>query len=337
MILLQKKNNNGRLPQGTMRRILAGLRAAGIESDRDRLNYLVSRKQKLPLKNVRIDSTALVDASTLTNEHGETDALLKKRGRQFGTTIVAKYKAKEKISNCINEITKLFVKEQEDRLNDNKQCPNLFLDQLIVSKWTEYGLDPSERVASGTIRSRVQRGKYCCQHRGTPPILPHEVEKVIADTMLVMSKIRQPLSVTETIEFANSLIEKVEFTDQIKKWKSIRGLPLDSAPLGWGWWRGFSKRHKDVLVVKRGEKFGKDRADWSTESNIKQMYNEVYLNMVHAGVAKKLDNDCWMNSNGEVVQNDEEKLLADFNADADTPLGLICDTTLIHPQYVLFF
>jgi hypothetical protein len=88
--------------------------------------------------------------------------------------------------------------------------------------------------------------------------------------------------------------------------------------------------------VKKGEKFGKDRADWSTESNIKQMYDEVYLNMVKAVVERKLDNECWMNSSGEVVDNAEEKLLSDFDTDTEKPLCLKCDSKIIHPEYVLF-
>jgi hypothetical protein len=102
--LKKKNNNNGRLPQGSMRQILAGLRAAGVESDRDRLNYLVSKQQQKVTKKQQqtappvndVTTESLVDASTLTNSNLEIDAALKKRGRRVGTTIVSKYEIKEK-------------------------------------------------------------------------------------------------------------------------------------------------------------------------------------------------------------------------------------------------
>jgi hypothetical protein len=50
------------------------------------------------------------------------------------------------------------------------------------------------------------------------------------------------------------------------------------------------------------------------------MYNEVYLNMVNAGVATRLENLIWMNSSGESVDNLENEHLCDFNTDPAKPL-----------------
>jgi hypothetical protein len=192
-------------------------------------------------------------------------------------------------------------------------------------------------VSAETIRTRVKRAKLTVQQRGAPPLLPESVEKLIAETVLEMQRIRQPLSVSETIEFANSLIEGSEYQEKIKKWKNDHGLPVDSASLGIGWWKGFSKRFEEILVTKKGEKFAKNRSDWSTESNIRQMYDEIYQNMVNAGVARKLDREVWMNSAGEVVDNPENKLLSEYTLDPSIPLGHRVDTELIHPQYLIFF
>jgi hypothetical protein len=87
---------------------------------------------------------------------------------------------------------------------------------LIVKKWKEYGLDPSELVSCETIQTRVRCGTILVQRQGTPPILPEEVERVIADTVLAMQKMRQPLSILATIAFANSLVEGSEYQEKIK-------------------------------------------------------------------------------------------------------------------------
>jgi hypothetical protein len=155
--------------------------------------------------------------------------------------------------------------------------------------------------------------------------------------VLAMQQIRQPLSVSETIEYANSLIKGSEFEEKINEFKLRCQIPLDSNPLGIGWWRGFSKRFKEIIVTKKGEKFAKNRSDWSTESNIRQMYDEIYHNMVEAGIAVHLDDKVWMNSVGDIISNEEKKMCSEFDLNPNQPLGLQCDTQLIHPQYLLFF
>jgi hypothetical protein len=87
----------------------------------------------------------------------------------------------------------------------------IFLNDLIAAKWEEYELDPDEQVSPDTIYTRVKRGNLAFKHRGVTPILPRELEKGIAATLLVMQKMRQPYLVSESIAFANSLIEGSEY------------------------------------------------------------------------------------------------------------------------------
>jgi hypothetical protein len=143
-----------------------------------------------------------------------------------------------------------------------------------------------------------------------------------------MAKMRQPLSVSEIIEFSNSLIEKSQYQDNIIEWKqnNFKDLPPEKmGTLGYGWWRGFSQRFEDLVVVKRGEKFASDRSEWSTEANIKQMYEVLYENMVRAGIASKLDTPVYKNAIGEIVEDPKQAL------------GLICEYELLHPDHLIFF
>jgi hypothetical protein len=348
-IIKKKNSNNGRLPQGSMRQILSDLRSTGIVTDRDHLNYMVAKRNAtkptvplavadnntVPVTDINTN-TEEVDISTITNSDvpTATDESTKKRGRRVGTSISALFTNKQRKIECINEISEIFATEQKESCN---RTSNSYLDNLITKKWEEYGLDSSDTVSKDTIRSRVKRGNLIIQHRGTPPVLPEKVEKVIAETVLAMQQIRQPLSVSETIEYANSLIKGSEFEEQINKFKLQRQIPLDPNPLGIGWWRGFSKRYKEILVTKKGEKFAKNRSDWSTERNIRQMYDEIYNNMVEAGIAVRLDDKLWMNSSSNTVVNEEKQLCSEFDLDPEKPLGLQCDSKLIHPQYLLFF
>jgi hypothetical protein len=179
------------------------------------------------------------------------------------------------------------------------------------------------------------------ENRGCPPLLPESIEKVIVDVVVTMSKIRHPLCVFEIIALANSIIAKSEYQEKVIQWKSkmFPDLPIECCEkLGYGWWRGFSKRYEDVLVVKRGEKFASDRSEWSKEIHIRQMYDVIYDNMVNAGIASKLDQEVFMNADGMVVDNPENKHNFDIIPNSpDRALGLPCNIKIIHPEYLLFF
>jgi hypothetical protein len=52
-LLRSKDGNEGRLPQGTMVKVLSELKTAGISTDRDHLNYLMKKKRKRKKKKRR--------------------------------------------------------------------------------------------------------------------------------------------------------------------------------------------------------------------------------------------------------------------------------------------
>jgi hypothetical protein len=361
-LLLEKKvENNGRLPHGAMNQILSDLKTSGVVTDRDHLNYLVSKRGKKgsqgpPLQIIVDSGTALTDGSTITGHTGivngnanfcETDSNISesvvdslKRGRPSGTTAADQRERQKLKTECVNCITTTFAKEVEKCKRLNRNAPSKFLKHLILQKWEEYDLDPNHVVSCNTIRSRLQRGNLLSERIGSRPLLPVEVEKVVVDIVVMMAKIRHPLSVCEIVELANSVIEKTEYQETISKWKSSHfpHLPLQSSKLGYGWWRGFSNRHNDVLVVKRGERFASDRAEWSKEIYIRQMYDVIYDNLVNAGIAVKLPESVFMNASGNIVDNPDGVLNSEIvNIFEDKPLGLPCDTKIIHPEYLLFF
>jgi hypothetical protein len=49
--------------------------------------------------------------------------------------------------------------------------------------------------------------------------------------------------------------------------------------LGRKWYQGFWNRHGHRLEKKKGQKFSKDRSEWSIHQNFVQMYDKVYERM----------------------------------------------------------
>ena len=59
------------------------------------------------------------------------------------------------------------------------------------------------------------------------------------------------------------------------------------------------KRNKYRLVSKRGQKYLLDRQNWTTYHNFLHLYKHTYYEeMVSTGVAERLDEDTWMDKDG---------------------------------------
>jgi hypothetical protein len=136
----------------------------------------------------------------------------------------------------------MYYNELEKCNLNNNWPPYNYLKKLIRRKWEEYDLNLEDQVLCYTICSCVRRGNLVLENQGGhPPALPESIEKVIIDTVIAMAKIRHPLCVYKTIEFANSIIEKTKHQEAIVNWKSsmFPDLPLeDIKRLGTGWRRG---------------------------------------------------------------------------------------------------
>ena len=359
-LLVEKVKNGGRIPSGCMVLVLNDLEKSGVVTNRDHLNYqlakleakienemleekrkkeMESRTMLLPIDVVHCDAGEEMTVSDITGSSTSHSNGSKQRGRPAGSSTVNRMKNQSVRLQCISEIATTYKNELTECKKNNCITSKCYLKKLIKRKWEEFELDSATIVSSETIRSRVKRGNLYAAHAGTPPVLPDIIEKVIVDVVLMMAKIRNPLCVSQIIELANSMIMKSEFKEKIKEWKALRynNLPeKKEMTLGYGWWRGFNRRYEDVLVVKHGERFASDRAEWSKEIYIRQMYEVIYKNMVNAKIAKKLPSKVFFNSYGGLAPNPTNILCNTFNYDDDNmPLGLASEYEMIHPENLL--
>jgi hypothetical protein len=90
----------------------------------------------------------------------------------------------------------------------------------------------------------------------------------------------------------------IEFKKK-RGWKELDEQGNKKQPLGKKWYKGFFKRNSHLLERKVGQKFAKDRSEWSIYRNFEQMYDEVYDAMEKAGVAKKLEEPMWLDKEGK--------------------------------------
>ena len=85
----------------------------------------------------------------------------------------------------------------------------------------------------------------------------------------------------------NDMIKGTHLQDAVKEFQGNRKLNVGDTcgTVGRHWWRGFMRRHEDVIVSHRGEKFDLIRGQWTKKSNIPLAYHCIYNEMVDSGIA----------------------------------------------------
>ena len=172
-----------------------------------------------------------------------------------------------------------------------------------------------------TVRSRVKRNNLTgySASRDSPI---REIENYIAQTIIQMSRINKPLSISGCIQLANSMISGTAYFEKLVEFKRSRGINSKTMELGKSWFRSFCKRNPSIITT-RAVKFAVNRAEWCNVENVKIMYDCIYSELVDAGVAKQLAGDgYWL---------DEEGNISDTNS-----FGRKTRFELTYPEYLLF-
>jgi hypothetical protein len=92
----------------------------------------------------------------------------------------------------------------------------------------------------------------------------YPVEKYILSLMDQLTKMHQPLNISERLSLANSLVEGTEWEEAVVEFKKKRGWKpfIDNGEkkpiLGPRWYKNFWKHHGHILERKKGHKFSKD-------------------------------------------------------------------------------
>ena len=153
----------------------------------------------------------------------------------------------------MNAITKEFDSKK-------RNCEGMLkkgdLDKIIEEQRNIFGLPGDWIVNPATIRSRIRSGrKRCVHHRGVSPPLA-EMEGLLSSVIVYLADANMPLTVSESMAFANSLLKGTELQKKYVRWTKCRTNNLDfDGELGVGWWRGFVKRYAHILEVKKGRLF----------------------------------------------------------------------------------
>jgi hypothetical protein len=159
----------------------------------------------------------------------------------------------------------------------NPKCilPRNTLTNIIKEATVKYGLEEGE-LKTNTLKGRFRKTRSTIYANGGGVNSPmHRVEKLVVSMILRRAAMRQPYTVQECLELANSLIDKSVTQVQLVQWKKKmlgRNFKEDNAGrVGLKWWRNFVKRNKCHLSIGKAVRFDMKRNEWCKSENFRQM------------------------------------------------------------------
>jgi hypothetical protein len=168
---------------------------------------------------------------------------VKSIGHPKGTTAAAAMSLKQR--------TELATKEAADWLaniykksKSKKHLMKDLLSEAIEAAKKKHFLPEDTTICTGTIRQRVKRNGNSGHVGQTSPMV--QVEPYLVELIIKLAEIRQPITTSQALQLANSLIKGKSIQKQIIEWKTHNCRAFKSAEgkieLGEGNWRSFLKR-----------------------------------------------------------------------------------------------
>ena len=316
------EKNKGRKPYGHVAKLVNDMKQDYPWITRHTVNYAFELYKRASSKEKNASVESAIDSSD--TESGV--ACRNKGGRPRGSTDNAKFEREEAIRLAQDSMAIEYDEKRKEAKRIGRKVENGCLEK-IVKKWKrKYNLDDSVIIKKETIRSRSYNNKLIVKSFG-PQSPMADVEPVLVDLIIKMSRIRRCLTPTQCLHLANDLIRGTDIEKNVIKFKEDRyHQQYTSASLGLSYWNGFKTRWGHKLSSKRGQKFALDRSSATTFTNINKMYSEVYEAMVECGAASKLDTAVYMDRDGSIVSNKVESFGMKVTHSLDNPhISLVVD------------
>ena len=313
-----KAKNAGKLPHNYVPIILAEMKPMCPWLNRHAINYHFSVWKKRQLTDINEDSALSASDSSVSHINQPNSQARLKGGRPKGTTEESKKRDSDALIAAKNEIAVEYKKAKTD-IGD-KPVSNGTMHQIIKNVKAKRGIPDDIEIKVDTIRRRVARDRPIISSLGSKSPLA-AIEAAVVIIIIQMARIRRSLTPSNGLKLVNDMINGTDIQKDLIKWKEIN-TSNTSGSVGKKYWRNFMRRHGDKIISKRGAKYSLDRANWSTYSNFKDMYDHNYEEMEVAGVAKRRAEPVWMDRNGNIC-------------DEKDALGCKVTHDLIHPEMCL--
>jgi hypothetical protein len=199
-------------------------------------------------------------------------------------------------------------------------------DEVVSNVKKKLDLPEELVIKRDTVNKRITRKKLVLdvhESQGGPESPLSEVEPTFVEIILMMSKIKEPLTPPEIKDFINSSIQGTEYQEKLIEFKKRIKCKQDEDQLGkvgTRYVQAFLKRWDNLIHSKKAQRFELDRGQWARYSNFSNMYDSIEKTLVASGLARKLHSPTWMNKEGQVVE------------DCSEAYGRRCTIEITHPD-----
>jgi hypothetical protein len=198
-------------------------------------------------------------------------------GRPKGTTIAAGKSLEQRVDLATKEAVD-WLANYNKKSKSKKRLKKGLLMEVIRAAKEKYFVDDNISICCGTVRQRVKRNSNSGHVGQTSPML--QVEPYLVELIIKLAEMRQPITTSQGLQVANSLINGTSTKKTVIEWKSRNCHAFKTGKgkfeLSEGYWRGFMTRNSHLIRAKKAVKFDNKRAQWCNYLNMYEMYEEIY-------------------------------------------------------------
>jgi len=177
-------------------------------------------------------------------------------GRPKGTTEAATKELERNIELATQESVLLFKEKRKENRSSKKRLRYGLLDDIIKSAKKKFSVPDDVTIRKDCIRQRVKRNSSSNQAGQQSPMI--EIEPYLVELIIKLSSMRMPITSSQGLELANSLIAGTSTERKVVEWKKKNCAAFrvnGTNKLGKGYWQAFLRRNKHLIRGKKSVKF----------------------------------------------------------------------------------
>jgi hypothetical protein len=210
-------------------------------------------------------------------------------GRTIGSTEANKEKQEQELADCKNWIVRSIIEDREKSSLDSTKM-NLSVEKWIQRGIIHCGLDANTSISRTTINSRIQVGNIDGRSSGPALLVPPDVEDLFVEYCNANYVVGFPIPHSDFLIFANASLKETTTEKEILERKRLNNSETNCGDLlGSTWLKGFLSRHDKELGSRFPEVQDERRWDWTTYTNMKQMYDDVDKAILLGNLGKTIE------------------------------------------------
>jgi len=187
-------------------------------------------------------STNITKSTTTADEHHCG-------GRPKGTTDAAAKILEEQVEAATQEAAETLKKSKSKSRSSKKRLQRGLLDEILSAARKKHCIPEDVIIHKDTIRQRVKRNTKDGHIGQRSPML--DIEPYLVELVTKLAEMRTPITTTQGLELANSLISGTSTIDKLVAWRDNCAAFCKNGmmKLGKSYWTAFMRRRSHLKMI----------------------------------------------------------------------------------------